>query len=261
MTRPLCFLASRTHEVAADAEYASVLAHTGLSEAELVRIRLDRGEPVGDVRRFAGIILGGSPFTVSTPEHEKSPVQRSVEATLLEVLEDVARYEIPFLGLCYGVGIVGRWAGGLVDATYAEDTAAVEISLTGAGRQDPLLAGLPERFRAYVGHKEACTTLPPGAVVLATSPACPVQMYRFGPGQYVTQFHPEMDAAAVRLRIEVYVNSGYFAPEDVAEVIARTASAEVAEAHAVLTSFARLCRSPVGHSGVRGEDLAVQPRP
>ncbi|WP_159623624.1 glutamine amidotransferase [Ruania rhizosphaerae] len=241
MTRPLCFLASRAEEVAADAEYASVLQHTGLSEQELVRIRLDRGEAVGDVHRFSGVILGGSPFTSSTPETDKSPVQRAVEATLLDVLDEISRHRIPFLGLCYGVGVVGRWAGGEVDSTYAENTDAVEVTLTEAGREDPLLAELPDTFHAYVGHKEACTTLPPGAVVLASSPACPVQMYRFGPGQYVTQFHPEMDAAAVKLRIEIYAGAGYFAPDAVAEVIERTGRADVSAAHRLLAAFARWC--------------------
>ncbi|SEE32150.1 glutamine amidotransferase [Ruania alba] len=259
MNRPLCFLASRAEDVAADAEYASVLAHTGLSETELVRVRLDRGDRVGDITGYAGVILGGSPFTVSTPELEKSPVQRAVEATLLDVLDDVARHQVPFLGLCYGVGVVGRWAGGEVDSTYAENTSAVEITLTEAGRTDPLLADLPDRFDAYVGHKEACTTTPPGAVVLASAPECPVQMYRFGPGQYVTQFHPEMDADAVRLRIEVYANSGYFAPDAVAEVIERTAQADVSAAHQVLRAFAQWCGA--GADSGRREDLAVQARP
>ncbi|UFU07772.1 glutamine amidotransferase [Ruania halotolerans] len=259
MIRPLCFLASRSEDVAADAEYASVLEHTGLSESELVRVRLDRGDHVGELTQYSGVILGGSPFTVTTPELAKSPVQRAVEATLLDVLNTVTRHQVPFLGLCYGVGIVGTWAGGQVDRTYAEDTDAVEIALTQAARTDPLLADMPGRFTAYVGHKEACSATPPGAVVLATSAACPVQMYRFGPGQYVTQFHPEMDADAVRLRIEVYADAGYFAPDAVAEVIARTARADVSAAHRVLSAFAALCVS--ADSAVGGEDLASETRP
>src|SRR5699024_183312 len=207
------------------------LAFTGLAPEQLVRVRLDRGEEPGDLRRYAGVILGGSPFTVSTPELDKTTVQTRVEAVLMDVLDQVVAHQIPFLGLCYGIGVVGRWAGALVDGTYAEDTAAVTISLTDEGLDDPLLAGMPESCEAYVGHKEACTRLPAGAVLLAGSAACPVQMYRFAPSAYVTQFHPEMDAEAVRLRIEVYSHAGYFRPDEVDEVIARTARADVRPAH------------------------------
>ena len=257
MTRPLCFLASRAEPAAADAEYASVLAFTGLAPEQLVRVRLETGEEPGDLTRYAGVILGGSPFTASTPEADKTAVQTGVEAVLMDVLDQVVAHRIPFLGLCYGIGVVGRWAGGLVDGTDAEDTDAVTITLTDAGREDPLLVGMPASFEAYVGHKEACTQLPPGAVVLARSAACPVQMYRFAPGAYVTQFHPEMDAEAVQLRIEVYAHAGYFPPEEVEAVIARTARADVTAAHRVLRAFADLAlgrseRSPAAQSATVG---------
>jgi len=240
VTRPLCFLASRAEPAAADAEYASVLTHTGLGPEQLVRVRLDQGDHPGPLTGYAGVILGGSPFTASTPEADKSSIQHQVEDTLADLLDEVVAEDVPFLGLCYGIGVVGRWGGGVVDGRFAEDTAAVTISLTDEGRTDPLLAGMPGQFQAYVGHKEACTELPRGAVVLATSSACPVQMYRFAPRAYVTQFHPEMDAEAVRLRIEVYAHAGYFPPDEVAAVIERTARADVTPAHQVLRAFADL---------------------
>jgi len=254
VTRPLCVLASRAEPAAADAEYTSVLAHTGLGAEQLVRVRLEQGERPGALTDYAGVILGGSPFTVSTPEADKSSIQRDVEHALADLLDEVVAEDVPFLGLCYGVGVVGGWGGGVVDGRYAEDTAAVTISLTDEGRADPLLAGMPAQFEAYVGHKEACTELPRGAVVLATSSACPVQMYRFAPRAYVTQFHPEMDAEAVRLRIEVYAHAGYFPPDEVAEVIERTARADVAPAHQVLRAFAELAAAD--RPGVNLKDVS-----
>ncbi|WP_022918672.1 glutamine amidotransferase [Ruania albidiflava] len=259
MTRPLCFLASRAEPAAADAEYASVLTHTGLGAEQLVRVRLEQGERPGALTEYAGLILGGSPFTVSTPEADKSSIQRDVEHALAELLDEVVAQDVPFLGLCYGIGVVGRWGGGVVDGRHAEDTAAVTISLTDEGLTDPLLVGMPAQFQAYVGHKEACTELPPGAVVLATSSACPVQMYRFAPRAYVTQFHPEMDAEAVRLRIEVYAHAGYFPPDEVAEVIERTARADVAPAHRVLRAFADLAAA--APPGLTGRDASPGTQP
>ena len=236
--RPFALLASRDEDLAADDEYASFLRHGGLRPEELVRVRMEAGTftPL-DLDRFAGVILGGSPFTASVPEDRKSAVQRRVEAELGPVLDEVLSRDLPFLGVCYGVGTLVARAGGTVDGTYAENTSAARVSLTEAGRQDPLLRHLPATFESYVGHKEACTALPPGAVVLATSEACPVQMLRIGANQYVTQFHPEMDRDALVTRIEVYRHAGYF-PADAADaVIERVSHADVGASHAVVRAF------------------------
>ncbi|PFG40279.1 GMP synthase (glutamine-hydrolysing) [Georgenia soli] len=236
--RPFALLASRDEDVAADDEYASFLRHGGLRPEELVRVRMEAGTftPL-DLDRFAGVILGGSPFTASVPEDGKSAVQRRVEAELGPLLDEVLRRDLPFLGVCYGVGTLVSRAGGTVDGTFAENTSAVRVSVTEAGRRDPLLRGLPETFEAYVGHKEACTSLPSGAVVLATSEACPVQMLRIGANQYVTQFHPEMDRDALVTRIEVYRHAGYFPADEADAVVERVSRADVGASHAVVRAF------------------------
>src|SRR5690606_15822903 len=136
-----------------------------------------------------------------------------------------------------GVGTLARHAGGVVDGTYAEETAAVTIELTPEGMVDPVLADVPVRFEAYVGHKEACTVLPPGAVLLASSAACPVQMLRLGTNQYVTQFHPEMDYDATSTRIRIYRDAGYFPAEALDAVLTRVAEADVSASHGVLRGF------------------------
>ena len=71
---------------------------------------------------------------------------------------------------------------------------------------------MPTDFAAYGGHKEAMVRLPPHAVRLATSAACPVQAFRVGSNVYATQFHPELDLEGICTRIEVYKDAGYFDP-------------------------------------------------
>jgi GMP synthase (glutamine-hydrolysing) len=235
--KPFVLLASRSEDVAADDEYASFLRHGGLRPEELVRVRMEAGPFSLDLDDYAGVILGGSPFTASVPEARKGAAQRRVEAELAHVLDEVLARDFPLLGICYGVGTLVARAGGTVDGTYAENTSAARVSLTEAGRQDPLLRHLPETFESYVGHKEACTALPPGAVVLATSETCPVQMLRLGSNQYVTQFHPEMDRVAAVTRIEVYRHSGYFRAEEIDEVVERISRADVGASHALVRAF------------------------
>ncbi len=152
-------------------------------------------------------------------------------------MREVIDADLPFLGACYGVGTLGVLAGGVVDATYAEPVGAVPVTLTDAGRDDPVLAGVPRTFDAFVGHKEAIRVPPPGAVVLATSPACPVQAFRVGSNVYATQFHPELDVAGIATRIEVYRHSGYFRPDQVDELLARVSRADVRHASGVLRGF------------------------
>ena len=100
-----------------------------------------------------------------------------------------------------------------------------------------MLAGLPATFDAFVGHKEACSVLPPGAVLLATTPACPVQMFRVRTNLYATQFHPELDHDGIVTRIRVYQHAGYFPPEEIDDLIGRVVLADVTESTKVLRNF------------------------
>lgn len=211
--RPFLLLATRAEDDAADEEYAAFLRFGGLSESQLERRRLER-EPLGDVDLdfYAGLILGGSPFTIS--DVEKTDVQERVEAELLGLTRRALKEDFPFLGACFGIGIIGTAVGGTVDNEYGEDVSAPTISLTEAGRHDPLFSVMPAEFTAFVGHKEAVHSLPPEAAILASTPLCPVQAFRVGRNVYATQFHPELDVAGIHTRIDAYKEHGYFPPEE-----------------------------------------------
>ncbi len=92
-------------------------------------------------------------------------------------------------------------------------------------------------FDAFVGHKEACSVLPPTAVLLATSAACPVQMFRVKQNLYATQFHPELDLPGLVTRVHVYQHAGYFPPDEMDDLIARLTPAVVTEPGRMLTNF------------------------
>jgi GMP synthase (glutamine-hydrolysing) len=236
--RPFLLLASRAEDLAADDEYASFLRFGGLEPEQLHRIRMEAGPlPELELDRYAGIIVGGSPFNSSDPPEVKSPVQRRVEAELSALLDEVVARDHPFLGACYGVGTLGVHQGGVVDRTYGEPLSAVPVELTEAGLADPLLAGMPQRFEAFVGHKEAVRVLPPSAVLLATGADCPVQMFRVGQNVYATQFHPELDVPGFCARARVYQHHGYFPPDELEPLIARLSLGVVTEPGRLLKNF------------------------
>ena len=236
--KPFLLLGTRDEDAAADNEYDAFLGFTGLDESSLHRVRLER-RPLGavDLDDWSGIFLGGGPFNSSDPAAAKSPVQRRVEAELAGLLDAVVARDYPFLGACYGIGVVGTHQGGSVDATYSEPIGRVPVTLTDAGRRDGLLADLPDTFEAFVGHKEAIRELPPGAVHLASSPACPVQAFRIGRNVYATQFHPELDIHGLCTRIDVYKHAGYFEPDQAESVKAMARAGRVVEPPKMLRTF------------------------
>ena len=213
--KPFLLLATRAEDLAADDEYAEFLSCGGLDERDLERRRIER-DPLGevDLDRYSGLILGGSPYTITEPESEKSSAQVRVEAELLRLLDEVIERDVPFLGACYGIGMIGRHVGAVIDRTYPEPVGATTLRLTPHGRADPLFSVLPDVFEAFVGHKEAISKLPDHAVHLASSAACPVQAFRIGANVYATQFHPELDVPGIQTRIDIYQDYGYFAPSE-----------------------------------------------
>ncbi len=237
--KPFLFLGTRAEDDVADAEYEAVVRFAGLEERDVRRVRLEAG-PLGevDLDDWSGIVLGGGPFNVSDPDALKSPAQRRAEVELRELASRVVAADFPFLGACYGIGTLGTLDGGRVDREHAEPIGAVEIRLTAAGRADPLLGLLPETFAAFLGHKEAVSRLPVGAVLLASSATCPVQAFRIGENVYATQFHPELDVPGLLHRIEVYRHHGYFEPDDLEVVLARAGTGVVTDPPRLLAGFA-----------------------
>jgi GMP synthase (glutamine-hydrolysing) len=236
--KPFLLLGTRGEDAAADNEYDAFLGFTGLEESLLRRVRLER-RPMGTVvlDDWSGIFLGGGPFNASDPEDAKSTVQKRVETELGRLLDEVVARDFPFLGACYGIGLIGTHEGGTVDRAYAEPISRVRVTLTEQGRDDPLLADLPTEFEAFVGHKEAIRDLPGHAVHLASSPGCPVQAFRVGRHVYATQFHPELDIHGLCTRIEVYKHAGYFEPDQAESLKEMARAGEVFDPPKILSRF------------------------
>lgn len=237
--KPFLVLQLRPEREASDDEFAAILRRGGLAEADAERVDLAAG-PMPPVRLedFSGIIVGGGPGCVSDPPEQKDPVEARIEAETLALMPRVLAADFPFMGCCYGIGILGQALGGQVSkARYGEPVSATPCRLTEAGRADPVLSGLPERFDVLVGHKEALQALPAGTVHLAAGERCPFQMIRAGGNVYATQFHPEADADSFALRIRIYRERGYFPPEDAQRLTEAVRAADVRHAGRILRNF------------------------
>ncbi|MCW2762865.1 MAG: glutamine amidotransferase [Marmoricola sp.] len=242
-TKPFLLLSIRAERAAADNEYDSFLRFAGLDESELPVVNLVAGDlPPVELDEWSGILLGGGPWNASDPEESKSEAQLRAEPAIAALLDQVVARDFPFLGACYGIGTLGLHQGGVVDRSWPEPVGPLSVTVTAEGQEDPLFAGVPAEFTAYGGHKEAMVRLPPGAVQLATSAACPVQAFRVGSNVYATQFHPELDLEGVCTRIEVYKDAGYFDPGEADTLKALSRAVQVSHPMTLLANFVRLYR-------------------
>ncbi len=231
-------LATRAEDGPADEEYELFLRFTGLAPRELRRIRLE-AEPMPplDLDGISGVFVGGGPFNASDPPERKSPVQHRVEAEIQALLDRVVAADFPFLGCCYGVGTLGVHQGATIDRAHPEPISITTVTLTEAGRADPLFTGVPDAFDAFVGHKEAVGVLPPHLTLLASSAACPVQAFRAGANVYATQFHPECDADGMTTRVRAYAGYGYFGPDELGLTLDAVRRTPVTEPSRMLRTF------------------------
>lgn len=240
MARPFLILQLRPETEAADDEFAAILAKGGLPRDRAHRIRLDRTDLPADLQPgdHAGVIVGGGPGCVSDAPVDKDPVEARIEAQVLSLMPAITARDLPFLGCCYGIGILGRHLGGAVGkAAHGEPVGISACRLTEHGRADPLLRGVPDAFEAFVGHKEALQALPGDCAHLVESPACPFQMVRHGNNVYATQFHPEADAQGFETRIRIYRHRGYFPPDTADDLIAMCRAANVHAPERILRNF------------------------
>jgi len=244
MNKPFLVIQLRPEDEAADSEFRAILRYSGLREDEVVRARIEQvGLPEIELSDYAAIIVGGSPFDVSIPEDEKHEIQIKIENDFMNLFERIVELDFPFLGACSGNSLLGKYCGARISTKYAEPVGGVDIVLTDEGIRDPLLKGFPETFRVLLGHKEACDDVPPGTVLLASSEACPVQMFRLKNNIYATQFHPEADLEGFTVRINVYKSHGYFPPETAQDLIAAVAKEDTPVAKRLLDRFVRRYRT------------------
>ena len=114
----------------------------------------------------------------------------------LATLIDVVELRLPAWASCFGFQGLALAMGGEVVADVArQELGSVQLSLTEAGKEDPILSVLPPAFFAQQGHHDHVDGLPRGVTLLATGAAIPHQAFKVdGAPFWASQFHPELTA-------------------------------------------------------------------
>lgn len=238
ISKPFLILQLRPEDDTSDNEFAAILKYGGLEEKDVRRIRIEKnGIPELSLVDYSAIIVGGSPFDISTPEQDKPAIQKKIEQDFNRLFDDIITNDFPFLGACSGNGLLGSYLGTTISSRFCEPVGCAMLNLTTEGKNDALLAGFPDQISVLLGHKEACDTTPEGATLLMTGTACPVQMFRLGENVYATQFHPEGDSEGFTLRIHAYKHHGYFKPDEAECLIEAVSKQDTPYAQKILQRF------------------------
>ena len=145
----------------------------------------DHDEIPGDLDEVDGVVTTGGPQSVN----DDHPWLES-EIRFLQAAHEV---DLPIVGICLGNQVLAKALGGEVgELTAGIELGWHEVSLTDAGRDDILHAGLGWKSMQFHWHSQQVIKPPPGARVLAESKRCPVQSWALGLRTYAFQYHPEV---------------------------------------------------------------------
>ena len=111
--KPFLILQLRPEAEASDNEYEAILRRSGLAAAQTRRVRLEREALPADLELddYAGVIVGGGPGCVSDPPSNKSEVEKQIEAAVMSLMPAITAHDFPFMGCCYGIGILAHHLG------------------------------------------------------------------------------------------------------------------------------------------------------
>ena len=161
-------------------DFGGQYAHLIANRIRRLRVHAEIRSPetaVADLQDADGLILSGGPASVYDPE---APAYNP----------EILAMGKPLLGLCYGHQLLCHRLGGQVEMGATHEFGAAYLHVHKA---EGVLAGLDERERVWMSHRDHVAALPPGFAVLGATEDCPVAAMGDAERKiYGLQFHPEV---------------------------------------------------------------------
>jgi len=168
------------------------LLETVLSQRQIpsVVVDLERGETFPSPKSYGAVIVLGGPQSANARTRE---MRHS-----LERIEETLKLQIPYLGICLGLQLLVKAAGGKVKKNGVREIGFrdsngefYEVELTQSGLKDPVLRGLPKLFRVFHIHGET-VELTEGMTLLGRGKTCTHQIVKVANQAYGLQGHVEL---------------------------------------------------------------------
>ncbi|MDX2146012.1 MAG: type 1 glutamine amidotransferase [Planctomycetota bacterium] len=140
-----------------------------------------------DLDNVSGVIILGGPQNV-TDIAQLPWMQR--EAAFIKSAHDAG---LPVIGICLGAQLIAHALGGKVDWKTGPDIGFRPTSISTLGQTETILAGVPWNHMNLYSCGQEVKSIPQGAMLLAGTPAMPVQAFKAGLRTYAFMFHFECD--------------------------------------------------------------------
>ncbi len=125
----------------------------------------------------AGIILSGGPSSVYDKDAPK-------------ISADIFNYDIPVLGICYGMQLTAQLFSGKVERSKTREYGNAQLCLCS---KDPLFYNIPPKSIVWMSHGDHVNKIPENFNCIAESDNCPFAAVKHNSKNiYGIQFHPEV---------------------------------------------------------------------
>jgi GMP synthase-like glutamine amidotransferase len=223
---------------------------TWLREAglELDERHLGTGDPLPeDLTGHDGLVVLGGPQS-SVDDVDVAPELVGVR----HLLGQAVAADVPTLAICLGAQLLAQVGGGSTRrGVDGPEVGATLVAKRDAADADPVFGPLPLSPDVVQWHHDEISTLPPGAVLLASNPAYQNQAFRVGEHVYALQFHIETDEAMVRAWADSDAEGVAATPFDADTIVSRAAAVhpDLEEVWAPFAArFADLVRTRAAHT-------------
>ena len=160
-------------------------------------VDLDKGDQLPSLVGYKALVVLGGPDSANDTSDKMS--------NELERVKQALANGMPYLGICLGMQILVKAAGGNVVRGKQVQAGFVDpqgqpytIAFTADGKKDKLLDGLKSPVRVFQLHGEV-TELNADMKLLGTAPVAPNQIVRVGTNAYGIQSHFELTDDMLRV--------------------------------------------------------------
>ena len=150
-----------------------------LREMKIHSVILNYDSEITTIKSYSpkGIIISGGPDCVN-------------DSDSITINPEILKLGCPVLGICYGMQLLSKLSGGVVNSGTSSEYGVVSLKRHGESK---LLHGIPEKFNALMSHGDNVSILPEGFIMTSSTESGVIASIENESRKfYGLQFHPEV---------------------------------------------------------------------